>query len=176
LAIQDPALKARGENIAEHHERFFVTTRRESVETSVGVRDADVLGLSSVKSVAQNPAAVAAMGVHAASAEIALQTGSDARDDDPVSDMKFSDTGSDLLDYSDPFVAENAALGDGREISLEDMEIGAANCGGGDPNDGIARFVDRGARLVFPRTLAGAVVNERFHGLAGNQNLDTCRR
>jgi hypothetical protein len=53
------------------------------------VWDAHVLGLCSVDSVAQNPAAVSTMGIHASFAEVALQAGGDARDDDLVSNVKL---------------------------------------------------------------------------------------
>ena len=48
------------------------------------------------------------MGIHASSTEVALQTGSDALDDNLVSSMKLRDARSDLIDYTDAFVAENA--------------------------------------------------------------------
>ena len=82
------------------------------------MRDAHVLGLSSVDGVAQNPAAVSAMGVHAFSAEVALQAGRDALDDDLVVNVKLRDAGSDSLDYTDALVPKNASIGYRREISL----------------------------------------------------------
>ena len=167
MPVQHAALKASRQNVAKHHEGFFVSTRRKAVETAIGVRDAHVLGLSSVEGVAQNPAAVATVGIHAFSAEIALQAGSDARDDDLFSNMKLRHSRSDLLDYANSFVTENAAVGHGGEISLQNVEIGSAYRRSGHPDNGIACVLDCGARLVLPLSLAGTVIDQRFHRSAG---------
>ena len=142
LPVQDAALKAGRQNVAQHHQGFFIAAGREVVETSIGLRDAHVLGLSSVDGVAQNPAAVPAMGIHASFAEVALQAGSDARDDDLVSNVKLRDARSDLLDYTNALVAENASIGHRRQISLQNVKIGSANRRSRNPHDGIARILD----------------------------------
>jgi len=67
------------------------------VKTSVGMGDAYVVRLRPVDGIAQDPAAVSAMGVHPFSAEVAFQAGSDARDDHLVSHVKFRDARPDLL-------------------------------------------------------------------------------
>ena len=53
LSVQDAALEARGEDVAEHDHGLLVGVRREGVEAGVGVRDADVLGLRAVDGVAR---------------------------------------------------------------------------------------------------------------------------
>src|SRR5208283_848722 len=176
LSVQDTALKTSRQNIAKHHHGFFITAGREVVETAIGVRDAHVLGLSSVEGVAQDPAAVSTVGIHALSAEIALQACGHARDDDLVSNVKLRDAHADVLDYTDALVAENAAIGHGWEISLQNVKIGSANRRGGKPNDGIARILDDRARLVLPGTLARTVIDQGLHGHAGALSCGTRSR
>ena len=52
LAVQNTALEACGQDIAEHHRCFFLGVRRECIETGVGIRDAYVFCLSSIDGVA----------------------------------------------------------------------------------------------------------------------------
>jgi hypothetical protein len=61
LAVQHPALEGRRENVAEHHERFFIRVRRQSVQTRVGMRGAHVLRLRAIDRVAENPSARSAV-------------------------------------------------------------------------------------------------------------------
>ena len=169
-----PHSKPVGKMSLSHHEGFFVSTRREAAETTIGVWDAHVLVLSSVKGVAQNPAVAPTMGIHASSAEVALQAASDARDYDLVSNVKLRDASSDLLDYTNALVAENASIGHHREISLQNVKIGSANRRSRNPHDGIALMPDGRARLVLPCTLARTVIDQRFHGSAGASSCGTC--
>jgi hypothetical protein len=106
------------------------------------------------------------MGIHASSAEVALQAGSDARDDDLVANVKLRDPRSHLLDYTNPLVAENPSIGHGREIALQNVKIGSANRRSGNPHNGIARILDARARLILPCTLARTVIDQRFHGIS----------
>jgi hypothetical protein len=46
------------------------------------------------------------MGIHLLLAEVTVQAGCDARDDDPVSNVKVCDSRSDLFNYTDAFVAK----------------------------------------------------------------------
>jgi len=78
-----------------------------------------------------------------------------------------------LLNDTNAFVAQNAAFGHGREISLQNVKIGSANRGSGNAHDGIARILERGARLVFPCPLAWTVIDQRFHGSAGARSCGT---
>jgi hypothetical protein len=107
------------------------------------------------------------MGIHAFSTEIALQTCSDAREDDLLSNVKLRHARSDLLDYSNALMAENASVGHGGKVSLQNVKIGPANGRSGNPHNGIARVLDVGTRFVLPRSLAGTVINQRFHRSAG---------
>jgi hypothetical protein len=64
-------LKAGREGVAQHHQNFFIAARGKGVEAAIGVWDSYVFSLSSVGGIAQNPAVVATVGIHALSAEIA---------------------------------------------------------------------------------------------------------
>ncbi len=70
---------------------------------------------------------MATVGIHTSLAEIALQARRNAGEDDLVSNVKLRDARSDLFDYTNPFVAENASIGHRREISLQNVKIGSAN-------------------------------------------------
>jgi hypothetical protein len=77
--------------------------------------------------------------------------------------MKLRDAGSDLLDYANALMAENPSVGHCRNISLQNMKIGPADRRSRDPHDGIARFPNDRTGLVFPRTIARTVIDERFY-------------
>ena len=124
--------------------------------------------------VAEDPAAVAAVGVHALSAEVAAAARGHAGNDDLVPDVKLRDARPDLFDDADALVAEDAALGHGREISLEDVKVGSADRRRRDPDDRVGRILEAGARTLLPRGLAGAVVDERPHRGFGGRGGGLC--
>jgi hypothetical protein len=111
--------------------------------------------------------------IHASSAKITFQTGSDTRDDDLVSYVKLRNALSGLLNDTDAFVAKNATLGYRREIALQDVKIGPADGGSCNSYDRIPRILDRGTWLVFPPGLAGTVINQRFHCAAASRGRGT---
>jgi hypothetical protein len=47
------------------------------------------------------------------------------------------DAGADLLDGADRLVAEDAPVGDGGDVALEDVQVGAADGDGVDAHDGV---------------------------------------
>ena len=66
-----------------------------------------------------------------------LNTDSNSLGNDLLSDVKFGDAGSDLLDDTNPLMTENASINYHREISLKNMQIGPANRRSGNPHNGI---------------------------------------
>ena len=87
---------------------------------------------------AEDPAAAAqALAVAAFPAEPARAAGGDARDEHPIAGLDVLHAGADGLDRADRFVAQNAAVGDGRDVALEDVQIGAADGDRVDPHDGV---------------------------------------
>ena len=71
--------------------------------------------------------------------------------EDPVARLEGGDAGADLLDDADAFVAQDAPGRAGRDIALQDMQVGAADRGLGDPDDRVRRSGDLRHRPVFER-------------------------
>ena len=127
------------------------------------MRNAHVLGLGAVDQIAQDPAAVATVGVHGLLAEVAAEAGGDAGDDDLLADLELRDGRAHLIDDPDALVPENAPVGHGGQVALENVQVGPADRRGGDADDRVRRLLDRRPRLALPGVLAGTVVDERFH-------------
>ena len=139
-AVEHAAFIAGRQDVAEHHHRVFVCGLGNGIKTRVGKRNPDELGLRSVNRVAQNPAALLAMGGHAAPAKLTLSARRDARDQDSIALVKAADTGSDLIDDPDPFMAQDATFRDGGHVSFQDVQIRTADGGLGYPHHGVGRF------------------------------------
>ncbi len=122
-----------------------------------------ILGLRAVDLVAEDPAAGGAVGVHLPAAIVAFAAGRDAGDEHAVARLERRDAGADLVDDADAFVAENAARRAGRDVALEDVQVGAADGGLDDFDDGVARRADFGLGSLFERFFSGSVIDERFH-------------
>ena len=56
-----------------------------------------------------------------------------------------------------------------RKAAFQDVQVRPTDGGGGDPDDGIPRTVEDGARLGFPRAAARPLVDEGVHRLSGVQ-------
>ena len=67
------------------------------------------------------------------------------------------------VDDADALVPENPARRHTRHVALQDVQVGAADGGGGDPDDGVGRVLDRRAGLLFPGALARTVIDQRLH-------------
>ena len=70
---------------------------------------------------------------------------------------------ADVGDGANRLVPENAAIGDGGHIAVENVQVGTADGGGIDPYNDVGWFLDGGIWDVFPGLLAGSVVHQRFH-------------
>ena len=68
-----------------------------------------------------------------------------------------------LVNDADALMAKNAAGLAGRDVALEDVQIGAANCRFGDLDDRVGGRRDVRFGTVFQGLLARALINERFH-------------
>ena len=123
-----------------------------------------VLGLGAVDLVAEDPpAATQALAVPSLAAEAACAARGDARDEHPVADLDRLDTGADGLDRPYRLVAEDPSVGHRGNVTLEDVEIGAADGDGVDADDRVGVAQDRWLWRVLPGLLAGSVVHERLH-------------
>ena len=163
LTVQHAALEAGRQDVAQHDERFFVAVRGKVVETHVGMRDAHELRLRAVDGVAEDPAPVAAVRVHAFPAVVALPAGRDTGDDHPIAWMNGRDRRAHLRHDADALVPENPARRHTRQVALQDVQVGTADGGGGDPDDGVGRVLDRRAGRLFPGALARTVIDQRLH-------------
>jgi hypothetical protein len=58
FALENAAFEAGRQNVAQHHERFFIGAGGDEVEPGLRVGNAKELGLGPVDAVAENPPAV----------------------------------------------------------------------------------------------------------------------
>src|SRR5690606_6871778 len=133
------------------------------VQAGVGVRNADVLGLSAVNQVAQDPAAVAAVRVHADLAVVAAAARGNAGDEHPVARLEVGYGLADFFDDADAFMPEGAPIRHRRHVTRQNVQIGAANGGVRDANDGIRGLLNRRAGLVRPFLLPRTPEDQRLH-------------
>ena len=86
--------------------------------------------------------AAAAVGAYAARA--------DAGDDDAVADREVAHRRADLEDGADALVPEDPALGHSGHVALEDVQVGAADRGRVDPDDGVGGIDELGVGDLVP--------------------------
>ena len=109
LAVEHAALEAGRQNVAEHHQRFFVGAFGNGIEAVVRVGNADELGLRAVDRVAEDPAAGRAVRIHLLAAILAFATGADAGDQNMVARLEGRHAGANFVDDADALMTENAA-------------------------------------------------------------------
>src|SRR5690554_4926965 len=126
--------------------------------------NAHILRLGTIAQVAETPTAVLAMGVHLLLAVLTLATGSHTGNDDLVAFLEVAHPLPDFLHNPYPFMAQHPTFGHCRYVALEDVQIGAADGGFGDFDDGIGRFGNHRLGNRFPDVLPGSVVDHRHHG------------
>jgi hypothetical protein len=130
-------------------------------------RDAHVLGLRAVDQVAEDPAHPAerlAVGRLVVPAVGALPAVGDGGDDDPVPGPETGHGVADLGDRADRLVAQDPAVRDGRDVALEDVQVGAADGGRVDLRDDVGGVPQDRVGDVLPDLVAGSVIDERLHG------------
>ena len=127
-------------------------------------RHSSVFGLQPVDEVAEDPAASAeALSIAAFLAEATPPAGADTRHQHPVARGDRGNAGTHLLDGAYGLVAEHDARCGLGHISLEDMQVGAADRRGVDPHDRVGRVEDRGIIDRVPASLARTVIHEGLH-------------
>ena len=163
-------LEPRRQDVGEQHGQVVGHVRREAVQRAVRERHANQLGLGPVDEVAEHPAdarhplgrqtvrgvLAPAVGAHAAPA--------DARDDHALADSMAAHAVADRDDRPDPFVPEHPSVGDGRDVAVQDVQVGAADGGGVDLDHGVGRFEQTRVRDLLPRDGVRTVEHERLHG------------
>jgi len=117
--------------------------------------------------VPENPSTPAqALAIAALVAKAATPTRADARHQHAIADGNGAHAGSHILDDADGLVAEDRPRFRLWHISLEDMQVAAADRAGVDPNDNVGRINDRGVLDGVPTTLTGAMVNKSLHAVS----------
>src|SRR5690606_42052936 len=94
-----------------------------------------IFRLGPVDQVAQDPAAVLAVGIHLRLAVFALATGGNTGDQDTVALLEVADSATHLLDDTHAFVAEDSPRCHRWYIALENVQIGTADGGFGNFDD-----------------------------------------
>jgi hypothetical protein len=79
--------------------------------------------------------------------------------------VELRDPGSDLSDRTDSLVSEDAARDTRRNVTFEDVEVGAADRCLSHFDDRVGRGRDARHRPFENRALAGSLIHERFHRL-----------
>ena len=157
-------------DIGQEHDLLIADAIGDRREVGLGGRDEDVFGLATVDGVAEAPAAhgfvaaaVAALAEVAGQAGAALAARGDRRDEDALTDFVAGDARAELVDDADRLVADDQARAD-RILALEDVDVGAADRGRRDADDGLA---DPGSRTRhgLDADVAGAVEDGRAHRL-----------
>ena len=114
--------------------------------------------------VAENPAAlVQALPVASLAAVLAGTARADAGDQDAVAGREPVHAVADLVDGAHGLMAEDPPGVHLGHVAGQDVQVGAANGGRVDPDDGVALVDDLRVGNLFPRLPAGTVINKRLH-------------
>ena len=181
---QDPDLVPGGQRVGQEDRLLVRHVLGQVVQRGVRVGHPHGLGLGAVDQVPEDPADAAdglAVRGHVALAVLAPSAARDGRHQDPVADLERADGVADRRDRADRLVAEDAALGHGRDVTGQDVQVGAADGGGVDAYDDVGRVLDRCVGDVVPGLLPGAVVDECLHGSSswesgGRASVASCSR
>src|SRR5476649_1212993 len=133
------------------------------IEAGVSIRNSHELGLRTVDPVAEDPAASGAMRVHLLAAVNAFTAGADAGNKNPVARLERHHGLPDSVDNANAFMAKNAPGLTGRDVTLEDVEVGATNRCPGYLDDGVGRLPDFRHWTLFHGHFCRAQINESFH-------------
>src|SRR3954466_141277 len=104
-----------------------------------------------------------ALGLQALRAHPARAAGDVERDDDPVAGFHRRHVGPDLADDPHRLVAPDVADGHERGPDLDEMEVGAADAGGGDLHDDICRLLDDRVRNGLDADVTASVPGHCAH-------------
>jgi len=166
LAVEHSDLVAGREDVRDHQQVLVADAGGDGIGRVVGERDAHELCLGAVDEVPEDPSTTTeALAGAAFATEAAGGADRHARDQHAVAGVDVLHACSDRLDGADGLVAENPAVGDGRDVSLHDVQIGPADGRPRDLHDRVRGVFDAGLRLVLPGSLPRTVIDECFHGL-----------
>ena len=152
LAVQHAALEAGRQDVAQHDQRFFVGVRRERGRGSCRragcgrTRPACRRWCCRGSSRPSRQCEYMPFRQKSHFPQDVMQEISTCR---PV--VNAGDRRAHLLDDADALVPEDPAVGHRRHVALQDVQVGAADGGGRDPDDGVGRLLDRRPGLAPPR-------------------------
>ena len=163
FAIEDAALETCWQNITEHHQGFFVGAVWNRVEARVGVGDADKFSLGAVNGIAQDPSASRAMSIHKPAAIHASAARTDAGNQHFVSGFKRRDGCPNFIDDAYAFMAKYAAGLATRDVTFEDVKVGAAYRCFCYFDDSVAGTRNDWLWTLFEGFLCRALIDKSFH-------------
>ena len=185
VADADAAALRAGEagrhDVGAHQHLLVGEPVRHRSEVRHGIGHQHVFGLASVDGVAEAPAAQRlpavlgagpVLGMAAAQAGLAVPARRDRTGDDPLALAVALHGRAELLDHADRLVADGQPSGH-RILALEDVDVGAADRGGGDADERIER-TDIRDRLLVEDDAAGLDEDGDFH--LGHRHLPKARR
>ena len=141
-------------DVGQHHRIVRVHAFRNDRRPDIGIGNADIFRLSSVVAarrmrIAENAADRRGLGVGFMAvpiqfllAEDALAAGDIERHQDVIADLQFLHLRADLLHHAGDLVAERHPHPGIRHGPIVQMQIGPADTGARDPDDGILRMQD----------------------------------
>jgi hypothetical protein len=164
VSIQDADLVASGQDIGHHEQRLVADPGWGRIGRGVGEGNPDIFSLGPVDLVSENPSAPAqALPVSGLAAVAAGTTRTDARHQDPVARLDVLYRRTDRLHGTDGLMPEYPTVGHDRDITLEDVQVGATYGDGVDSNDGIGVCLQNRHGDFFPSLASRTVVYERLH-------------
>ena len=104
------------------------------------------------------------MTVHPSPTVRARRAARDTPDQDAIALLEARDTGARFVHDADAFVPKGRAGEAGGDVAFEDVCVGATDRGVDELDDCIGGIADFWDRLVLKTDLAGAFVDEGFHG------------
>lgn len=104
------------------------------------------------------------MTVHALLAHGTARTAGDARDQHAVAGLEGADGVAAFFDDTDALMADGGAFVARRHVALQDVQVGAADGGVDDLDDGVGRLLDGRLGLVLELDGVLTAVDEGFHG------------
>ena len=149
------ALPGGGQDIGEEQEALVLADAGNLHGAVIGMRDAQVLGLASGQRAVE--ARVAEQGgsavvltdlrgltlrLQASLAHVAVPAGDGEGDDDAVAGLEVGDSGAYLLDDAHRLVSDNVALVHEGHEDLVKVQVGTADSGGSDADNGVGGFDD----------------------------------
>ena len=136
------------------------------MQTALRQRDAHVLSLRPISRVAEDPSAADTVAGHSTAAVSACCAGGDAVDEHVVAGLEAGDAAASLVHDADAFVTERAAAGHGGDVTVQDVQVCAADGGVEDFDNCVCGSLNGGDWFFFYGVVVGAVwsVHKSFHG------------